>query len=129
MDRLRYILKQVKMYKLQMLRKSCWEVSRRNEFSYVWLCRILGSSAVSTAAQKAPFLRPQGLVEAGIGARMAQKLLESACKHANKNPRKSCLDKDFMTLLLTKAKNRKKRKVSRHCSNLFNRGRFNITWI
>ena len=41
---------------------------------------------------------------------------------------KAVLDKDFMTLLLTKSKKTgRSAKVSRHCSNLSNRGRFNIT--
>jgi hypothetical protein len=106
MDRLRYIFEAGKNVQVADAGgKAAGKLAEEMNFLMSGFVRILGSSAVSTAAQKAPFLRPQGLVEAGIGARMAQKLFgEVPANMQIKILEKAVLDKDFMTLLLTKAK-------------------------
>tara|TARA_R100001480_G_scaffold95852_1_gene100958 strand:- start:1234 stop:5508 length:4275 start_codon:yes stop_codon:yes gene_type:complete len=106
MDRLRYIFEAGKNIQVADAGgKAAGKLAEEMNFLMSGLVRILGSSAVSTAAQKMPGLRPQGLVEAGIGARMAQKLFGDVPANMQiKMLEKAVLDKDFMTLLLTKAK-------------------------
>lgn len=104
MDRLKYILEAGRNVQVADAGgRAAGKLAEEMNFLMQGFVRILGSSAVSTAAQKMPGLRPQGLVEAGIGARLAQKLFGDVPANMQvKMLEKAVLDKDFMVLLLTK---------------------------
>lgn len=114
LDRLKYILEAGKNVQVAQAggRKAVELVEEQGDILNA-VVRWLGAGTASRMGEKVPFMRPQGLVEAGLGARLAGKMFEKVPKTLQVALfQKAALDPDFMVTLLKKGKTAEQAKAN-----------------
>lgn len=106
LDRLKYILEAGKNVQVaQAGGKKALELIEEQGDVLNAVVRWLGAGTAGKLGEQVPFMRPQGLVEAGLGARLAGKLFDKVPKNLQIVLfQKAALDPDFMLTLLQKGK-------------------------
>ena len=106
LDRLKYILEAGKNVQVaQAGGKKALELVEEQGDVLNAVVRWLGAGTAGKLGEQVPFMRPQGLVEAGLGARLAGKLFDKVPKNLQIVLfQKAALDPDFMLTLLQKGK-------------------------
>ena len=114
LDRLKYILEAGKNVQVaQAGGKKALELVEEQGDVLNAVVRWLGAGTAGKIGEQVPFMRPQGLVEAGLGARLAGKMFDKVPKNLQIVLfQKAALDPDFMLALLQKGKGIEKAKAN-----------------